>query len=102
MIHVIAAIEVKPGKREAFLSEFRKLIPPVRAEAGCLEYGPAVDLPTDIAGQIPERKDIITIVEKWKGLDDLRAHLVEPHMNAYRERVKDIVLGVKIQILEPA
>ena len=34
MIHVIAAIEVKPGKREAFLAEFHKLMPSVRAEAG--------------------------------------------------------------------
>jgi len=102
MIHVIAAIEVKPGKREAFLAEFRKLIPPVRAEVGCLEYGPAIDLPTNIPGQIPERKDVVTIVEEWKSLDDLRAHLIEPHMNEYRQRVKDIVVGLQLQILEPA
>jgi quinol monooxygenase YgiN len=102
MIHVIAAIEVKPGKREAFLAEFRKLIPAVRAEPGCLEYGPAIDLPTNIDGQVPERKDVVTIVEKWKSLDALRSHLVEPHMNDYRERVKDIVVEVRIQILEPA
>ncbi|HYV38358.1 MAG TPA: putative quinol monooxygenase [Gemmataceae bacterium] len=101
MIHVIAAIEVKPGQREAFLTEFRKLIAPVRAEAGCIEYGPAVDLPTNIPGQIPFRKDVVTIVEKWKSLDALRAHLTEPHMNQYRDRVKDIVVGVQLQILEP-
>ena len=102
VIHVIATIEVKPGKREAFLAEFRKLIPPVRAEAGCLEYGPAIDLPTNIFGQAPERKDVIVIFERWKCLDDLRAHLIEPHMKEYRERVKDIVVGLQIQILEPA
>jgi quinol monooxygenase YgiN len=102
MIHVIAAIEVKPGKREAFLVEFHKLIPPVRAEPGCLEYGPAIDLPTDIPGQVSERKNVIVVVEKWKSLDDLRAHLIEPHMNAWRERVKDIIVGLQIQILEPA
>jgi quinol monooxygenase YgiN len=102
MIHVIAAIEVKPGKREAFLVEFHKLIPAVRAEAGCVEYGPAIDLPTDIHGQVPQRKDVVTIVEKWKSLDDLRSHLIEPHMNEWRERVKDILVGVQIQILEPA
>jgi quinol monooxygenase YgiN len=101
MIHVMAAIQVKPGKRDTFLTEFSKLIAAVRAEAGCLEYGPAIDLPTDIAGQVPERKDVIIIVEKWKSLDDLRKHLIEPHMNAYRERVKDIVVGVQMQILEP-
>jgi quinol monooxygenase YgiN len=102
MIHVIAAIEVKPGKREAFLAEFRKLIAPVRAEAGCLEYGPAIDLTSDIPGQIPQRRDVVTVVEKWQSLDALRAHLVAPHMNDYRERVKDLVVGLQIQILEPA
>jgi len=40
MIFVIATIEVKPGKREAFLAEFNKNVPNVRAEKGCLEYAP--------------------------------------------------------------
>ena len=37
MIVVIATIEVHAAKREAFLAEFHKLVPLVRAEAGCLE-----------------------------------------------------------------
>ena len=42
MIHVIATIELAPGSRDAFLAEFGKLIPDVKAEAGCIAYGPAV------------------------------------------------------------
>jgi len=38
MIHVIATIELAEGKRQAFLAEFRKLVPLVKAEAGCLAY----------------------------------------------------------------
>ena len=45
MIHVIATIELVPGTREAYLAVFRKLIADVRAEKGCLEYGPAIDSP---------------------------------------------------------
>ena len=38
MIHVIAEIETTEGKREAFLEEFRKVVPLVLEEAGCIEY----------------------------------------------------------------
>jgi quinol monooxygenase YgiN len=101
MIFVIATIEVKPGKREAFLMEFHKNMPNVRAEKGCLEYGPTVDLKTDIKAQIPLRENAVTIVEKWESLQALHAHLAAPHMATYRERVKDYVAGVTLQILEP-
>ena len=101
MIFVIATIEVKPGKREAFLAEFHKNMPNVRAEKGCIEYGPNVDAKTDIKAQIPLRENVVTIVEKWESLDALHAHLAAPHMATYRERVKDLVVGSKLQILEP-
>jgi len=101
MIFVIATIEVKPGKREAFLAEFHKNMPNVRAEKGCIEYGPSADAKTDIKAQIPLRENVVTIVEKWESLDALHAHLAAPHMATYRERVKDLVVGVTLQILEP-
>ena len=44
MIHVIATIELRPGCRESFLEEFRRVVPDVRAEQGCLSYGPTIDM----------------------------------------------------------
>ena len=44
MIHVVAIITTKPGKRAEFLTAYRANIPAVRAEAGCIEYGPAIDV----------------------------------------------------------
>ena len=102
MIHVIATIEVVPGQRAAFIEAFRKNVPLVLAEDGCLEYGPAVDLPTGLPPQVPVREQVVTVVEKWRDLPALRAHLVAPHMVAYREVVKDLVRGVTLQVLEPA
>jgi quinol monooxygenase YgiN len=101
MIFVIATIEVKPGKREAFLAEFNRNVPNVRAERGCVEYGPTVDAKTDIKAQIPLRDNVVTIMEKWESLQALHAHLTAPHMVTYRERVKDYVVGTTLQILEP-
>lgn len=101
MIHVIVTIELKPGKREAFLAEFYANLPKVRAEKGCIEYGAAVDTPTDIAAQIPLRENVVIILEKWETLEALKAHLAAPHMAEYRPKVKDLVVGSSFQILEP-
>ncbi len=101
MIYVIATIEVKPGRREAFLAEFRKNMLNVHAEKGCIEYAPTVDLKTDIKAQIPLREDTVTVIEKWESPPALQAHLQTSHMREYRERVKDIVAGLTLQVLEP-
>lgn len=101
MIHVLAVVEVHAGKREAFLAEFRKIVPEVLAEAGCIEYGAAVDLPTTIGRQAPLRENVVTIVEKWSDVAALEAHLNAPHIGAYREKVKDFVVSGKLHILTP-
>ncbi len=102
MIHVIATIEVVAGKREAFLAEFHRVMPTVHAEAGCLEYGPTVDVPANLSVPTPVRDNIVVIVEKWASLDALRAHLGAAHMKEYRTRVQDLVVRVQLQILQPA
>ena len=101
MIHVIATIQLNPGAREAYLKEFLRLTPLVRAEAGCIEYGAAVDFPTPIPVQLPPRADTVTVVEKWQSAQHLADHLAAPHMSAYREKVGAMLKGLSLQILEP-
>ena len=101
MIHVIATIELNPGTRDRFLIEFRKIVAPVRAEAGCLDYGPTIDANTGIAAQGSVRADVVTVVERWQSLEHVHAHLVAPHMVEDRPKVKDFVKSVTLQILEP-
>lgn len=101
MIHVIATIDLASGTRDEFLAEFRKLIPDVKAEDGCLEYGPAIDAGTDIPTQARIGPDKVVIVEQWESVAALKAHGVAPHMQAYRVRVKEFVKGMELRILEP-
>ncbi len=101
MIHVLATIEVKPGRRDDFLAEFRRVVPLVLAETGCIEYGPTVDVETGLSAQGPSRQDVVTVIEKWEGLDQLKDHLAAPHMAEYKARVKDLVRGVSLQVVEP-
>ncbi len=102
MIFVLARIEVAPGTRSQFLEEFHRLMPAVHAEAGCIEYGPAIDVETGMAKQSKLGDDVVMIVEKWESLSHLEAHLVAPHMTPYRERVKDIVRSTQLTVLSPA
>ena len=101
MIHVLAHIELNPGTRESFLTEFHKIVAPVRAEDGCLEYGPTIDAATDIASQ-QTSPDRVIVVEKWESLAHLKAHLAAPHMLAYRPKVKNYVRQTILHITEPA
>jgi quinol monooxygenase YgiN len=102
MVHVLATVEVAAGRRDEFLAEFRKVMPLVRAEPGCLEYAPAVDAASGIAAQNSPRENTVVIIEKWESLAALQAHLDAPHMHEYRSRVKEMVKSVTLQILEPA
>jgi len=102
MIHVIAEIELEPGKRETFLEAFHSILRTVRSEHGNMEYSATVDLETAIDRQAPLRPDTVTVVEKWEDVAALEAHLAAPHMLAYRQRVREYVRGVTLRVLEPA
>ena len=102
MIHVIATIELHPGKRAAFLQEFYQVMPYVHSETGCFEYGPTIDVQTSIPAQGAAREDVVTVVEKWADLPALELHLQAPHMLEYRTKVKDYVKSVKLHVLQAA
>jgi quinol monooxygenase YgiN len=102
MIYVVATIELAEGKRNDFLKRVRQLVPEVRAEKGCVEYGPAIDVPTGFKAQMPLRENVVVMMEKWEDLKSLETHLTAPHMLKYREDVKGMVAGTKLQVLQPA
>ena len=100
MVHVIAVITAKPGKRDAILEAFRANVPNVLAEKGCIEYGPAVD--AELGGfQTKVGADGFVVVEKWESLDTLKAHAAAPHMAAYGAKTKDMIASRVIHVLTP-
>jgi len=102
MIHVIAVITAKPGKREAILEAFRANVPAVRAEKGCMEYGAALDAENAPPVQAKWAADTFLVIEKWESMDALRAHAAAPHMAAYGARTKELIASRVIHVLSPA
>ena len=44
----------------------------------------------------------MTVLEKWKDLDCLKTHLKASHMEEFREKVKDLVDKVELQVISQA
>lgn len=101
MISVIATIHVKQGGRATFLKAFKDNLENVRAERGCVEYFPAVDIDAEIPAQVLDPQTV-TVIEKWQSVEALHEHLKAPHMLAYREQVADIVERIEIKVLREA
>ncbi len=101
MIHVIATITTKPGKRKEVLAEFNKLIATVLEEEGCIEYGPTIDATDAPSSQTPVGEDTFVVVEKWSALSTLDAHSKSSHMRDYGERVGHLIDERTIHILAP-
>lgn len=101
MINVVASIHVKEGKLSEFVAIFKSNVSKVLAEKGCIEYVPTIDIPTGLPPQ-GLNSNVVTIVEKWECLEDLKAHLKAPHMLAYKEKVKDLVDKVSLKVLKEA
>jgi quinol monooxygenase YgiN len=102
MIHVVAIITAKPGNRDAILEAFRANMPAVHAEAGCIEYGPAVDADGVGGFQTKFGADTFLVIEKWESLDHLKAHAGSQHMAAYGAKTKDLIASRVIHVLSPA
>jgi quinol monooxygenase YgiN len=99
MIHVVAIITAKPGQRAAVLKNFEANRPAVLAEAGCIEYGAAIDV--ENMGTAAYGPDSFVVIEKWESADHLKAHAVAPHMKEYSARNKDLLAGRVIHVLAP-
>lgn len=100
MIHVVAIITAKPGKREDVLAAFRANMPAVHAEQGCIEYGPVIDAEGGPGAKFGA--DTFVVIEKWESLDALRAHGASPHMAAYAAKTRDLLANREIHVLSPA
>lgn len=100
MIHVLAIITTKPGKRDEVLGHFRANVPAVRAEQGCIEYGAAVDVEGGPFAKFGA--DSFVVIEKWESMEALKAHAAAPHMAAYAAKTREHVANRAIHVLSPA
>jgi quinol monooxygenase YgiN len=101
MINVIASVHIKKGKLSEFMKLFKTNIPNVLAEKGCEEYVPMIDNNTELPPQ-ELNENVVTIIEKWDSLEDLKKHLSAPHMVEFQKKEKDFVDKMSLKVLQEA
>jgi quinol monooxygenase YgiN len=81
-MHIVARITARPDRVDAVREALLALVPPTRAEPGCLEYRllQSEEAPTDF-----------TFVERWRDRAAFEAHLATPHFRAAAARLADVV-----------
>jgi len=101
IVHVVAVISAKAGKRADVLAAFNDNVPNVLNEDGCIEYGATLDTGDVGAFQTQFGPDTFVVIEKWQSLEHLKAHIATPHMAAYAASVKDWLAERVIHVLSP-
>lgn len=103
MMHVIAVITAKPGKRQEILDVLRDVVPHVLAEPGCIEYSVTTDagVPGTMHSQTPFGPDRFATIEKWRSLEDLERHSELPFVAEYFEKVVDLMADRKVHFFTP-
>ena len=65
-----------------------------------MESDCVVDFDSGIPIQGALRENVMTVVEKWASLDALKAHIAAPHMATYSAQVKDLTVGLSLQLMK--
>ena len=102
MISLIAVITVKEGCRSEILNAISDILSDVRAETGCLEYRPTIDIEGASRIQTLAGPDTIVVIEKWCDRQALRNHMNAPHMVSYAEKTRDLIAERRIYFLTDA
>ena len=90
MIYIIATVTIKPGSLDEVLALATPCIEGTRREAGCISY--------DLSQSLTDENTLV-FVERWKDMDAIKAHFVEPHLIAWRDAGEPFITCKKIEII---
>jgi quinol monooxygenase YgiN len=99
VIYVIASIQAEEGKRDELAQAFRGVLDKVRAKPGCIEYSLALHTPSGFAGQAPYEDNVLLIVEKWRDMGALQAHISDPVYQSWFAVQWELIADASMQIM---
>jgi quinol monooxygenase YgiN len=99
MIHVVATVIIKPGRMAEALAIYRPFVRQVGAEKGCRQYQPTQDVDLGLPTQRLDPNRIV-VTERWDSVADFCAHLVAPHVVAYRAAIRDCLESISVTVTE--
>lgn len=76
MIIVIVEVKVDAGAAEKVKDAVSRMETATRAEEGCETYAFSVDVSDDTT---------IRVIERWRSIEDIHAHMASPHMAEFNK-----------------
>jgi quinol monooxygenase YgiN len=76
MIIVTVEVDVEPGAADKVKNSIATMETATRAEEGCNLYAFSVDI---------SDSSKIRVVELWRSMDDIKAHMASPHMAEFNQ-----------------
>lgn len=103
MIYVLASVPIKKECLQQVLDCYRDFVPAVLAgEPGCLEYVPTIDVVLGLPNQETNDSTVL-VTERWRSVDDFRAHLNMAHSVAFRKKMQPwLAGGISVRVLGAA
>ena len=83
-ITVTAKMKAKEGMEDQVKRELMALIPPTRAESGCMAY--------ELHHSMKD-PGLFLFYEKWKTKEELGAHAKAPHMKEFMGKAGEMLAG---------
>ena len=83
-IRVVARAVARPETREQLRRALLAVIPPTRAEAGCVRY----ELAQNVAAA-----DEFVMLEEWRSEADVQAHLQTEHVQELLAQIPQLLAG---------
>jgi len=94
VIIVAVEIAVEEGAAERAREAIAKMERATRAEEGCITYAFSVDV---------SDPSMLRVIERWRSIEDVRAHMQTPHMAEFGAAVAQIrPLGMEVKAYEIA
>ncbi|MBW8748011.1 MAG: antibiotic biosynthesis monooxygenase [Acidobacteria bacterium] len=81
---IIATLVAKPGKSESLGQALLALVPPSRAEEGCINY--------DLHQSLDDANTWV-VYENWVSKAALEYHFTTPHFQAFSQQLGDLTDG---------
>ncbi|MCB8879247.1 antibiotic biosynthesis monooxygenase [Acidisoma cellulosilytica] len=97
MIHVVAILTAKIGHRAALLAALNAVIDDVRAEPGCIEYQPVIDL---AHSSVKFGADTLVVIEKWQDQAALDAHNQGDALKTFLEAAKHVLAQADVHLMQ--
>jgi quinol monooxygenase YgiN len=84
VIIILGTIQLPPENLAAAREAMRMMVEASRAESGCLDYAYAEDV---------LQPGLIRVMERWRDQDCLDAHVLAPHLKAWRAAWPDLAIS---------